>query len=250
MKYIRTYFIWIALIMSACKSQEDPQAKELNNAGVEFMEQQNYSSALIKFQEALPLHQSDENKSKIYRNMSTVYFNMGKADSSRFYARKAYEVVPEGSYLSLVNKAEFNLMDNEIPEAIRLLEQAVAKYKNGVEGLSNLSLIYSGNFDEQYIDLKKALELAKKAYKILPSATNEEQIAAIYHQMHDYSHAIKLYSKLMKAYPENKLYQFNAGLSLYESGQIDEGLHWMEEAAARDEYCRELLNELLSENIE
>lgn len=253
MKKIRLPFLCafsVACLLVSCSSKDDPKVKQLNNEGIEFLDQQNYSSALIKFQEALQLEQSDESKSQLYRNLATVYFNMDQPDSSVLYSKKAYESAEKDSYAYYLNKAEYDLMTNKVTEAIQLLEKAMALEPKKMEAYSNLSLIYNGNYGDEFIDLSKALKFARKAYVLNPSPSNEEQLAAVYFQMDDFEKSTEHYLALMKKYPEVKIYQLYAGNSMYSQGKWEEGVALMKEAAARDENCRELFDELMSENVD
>ena len=115
---------------------------------------------------------------------------------------------------------------------------------------SKPSLIFNGNYGDQFIDLSKALKFAQKAYVLNPSPSNEEQLAAVYFQMDNFDKSTEHYLSLMKKYPEVKIYQLYAGNSMYSQGKWEEGVALMKEAAARDETCRELFDELMSENVD
>lgn len=239
----------ISVLISGCGSGNAEKAGKLNNEGIDFMEAQNYSSAKVKFQEALQLEPSAETKSELYRNLSTVFFNLDEMDSSAAYSRKAYEAASPGSYLYLLNKAEYQLMKGKIREAIPLLEKAQAIEPEKMETYSNLNLIYNGNYGEKFMNLPKALKSAQKAFELNASAANQEQLASVYFQLENFNESTWHYTALMKKFPEVQLYRFYAGHSMFLEGKADEGIALMEAAADRDEQCRQMLDELLADNV-
>jgi tetratricopeptide (TPR) repeat protein len=244
---MKIFIISIALIgaLFSCKSKENElKANLLNNNGVDFMEAKNYESAFVKFHEALALKPSKEILIQLYRNLSTVHFYLENADSSIIYSKKAYETAEKNSFYYHLNKGEYMMQKNSIKEALNEFEKAKKKEKGMMELYNNLSLIYDGSYGEEFMDLPKALENAKIAFKLNPSPTMKEQLASIYFEMDDYKKSNKLYKELMTEYPEVKMFQFEYGLSLYFEGNEEEGLTLMEEAAARDSQCKEMLDNL------
>jgi tetratricopeptide (TPR) repeat protein len=240
---------WIVILFSltviSCdQAKNDLKANLLNNTGVDFMENKNYESAYVKFHESLALSPGMETRVQLFRNLSTCHFFLENKDSALHYSKLAYESSKVNSFAYHLNKGEYLMLNNKITPALAEFEKAKAKNGQAMEVYNNLSLIYDGSFGEKYMDLPKALENAKMAYKLNPSPTMKEELASIYFEMDTYEKSNALYQELMNEFPEIKMYQFEYGLSLYFSGDEEKGLEMMEEAAARDTECNEMLNTL------
>lgn len=232
-----------ALLIS-CSNREEEKAIMLNNEGIAMNERTNFSGALLKFREAINLARTAETKSNTYRNMAVTFYNLDELDSSRYYSKRGFEAADKDSYYYYINKAEYQLMSNKTGEAIQLLEKAKQE-RDEMEVYNNLSLIYSGEYGEQYVNPAKALKNALKAYELDPAPALEEQLAGIYFMQDNYSKALEHYATLMKRFPEVQLYKFYTGQSMMFGGQEDKGLALMEEAAARDDECRQMLHDVI-----
>lgn len=237
--------LFLTFIVFSCSTSDDPKALKRISEGNKFLDQKNYSSALIAFKDAQKYDLTDESLAKNYRNISICFKNLNLLDSAKVNAKKAYQNAEEYSYYFFNNSGEALLLDNKLEEAKLQFEKAIKKNELGMEANNNLSLLYSGTYDEKFINLNAAIFYAGKAYDANPTATNKEQMASIYFQMENFKQAAKLFSELSNQFPQVKMHQFNYGQCLYFSGKEDEGIALMEDAAERDELCRELFEELI-----
>ncbi len=244
MKFFQLLFLLLFLV--SCSNPDEKKVIELMQKGNDFLEDRNYSSALVSFKDALKYKMSGEAKAKIYRNIAVVYLYEGNLDTAKHYSQLGVEAAESESYYHLINKGELFLLSNKTKEAIEILEKTKKLKPNEMEVYNNLSLIYAGNYGERFQNINLALENAQKAYKINPIDVNKEQLASVYFQKENFDKALKLFHELMDKHPEVKIYQFYYGQSLYFSGKEDEGIEMMEEAASRDSECKKLLDELIN----
>jgi tetratricopeptide (TPR) repeat protein len=231
-------------LFTSCNDHAEEKAITLNNEGIAMNERTNFSGALLKFREAIGFARTAETKANTYRNLSVTFYNLNELDSSKHYSQLGYQAADKNSYYYYVNKAEYDLLSNKTAEAIQLLEKAKDE-RDEMEIYNNLSLIYSGEYGEDFVDLNKALKNAKKAFELDSAPALEEQLAGIYFMQDNYKKSLEHYSALMKRYPEIQLYKFFTGQAMLFAGDEDKGLELMEEAAARDDECRKMLDEFV-----
>ncbi|MFN5417162.1 MAG: hypothetical protein ACK5B9_08910 [Flavobacteriia bacterium] len=243
MKYFSLLFL--TFIVLSCSKSDDPKALKRISEGNAFLDQKNYSSALIAFKDAQKYDLSVESLAKNYRNISICFSNLEQLDSAKANAKKSFEVAEEYSYLYHNNKGEHILLHNQVEAALKEFRLAEKRDETQMEVWNNMSLIYSGAYDSTYLNLNLAIVYAQKAYDIKQNATNKEQLASVLFQMENFQSAGNLYASLSKEFPQVKMHQFNEGQCLYFAGKEEEGKKMMEEAAERDEKCRLLLEELI-----
>lgn len=234
------------ILLASCGNSDDPKALKLMAEGNRYMDARNFNSAMIRFKEAANLELSDESRSKNYRNIAVTFLYLEEPDSAKKYSKLGFECLESYSYYHLINMAEYELLSKETDKAIKTFEEAKKLKPNEMEVYNNLSLIYAGNYGESFEDLPKALSNAQKAFDLNPNPVNQEQLASVFFQMEKYEKAAEIFHDLGEKYPAVLLYRFYEGQSLYFDGKENEGLELMENAADRDEHCRELFEALVS----
>lgn len=233
----------VALLL-LCFSCEEDKTEALLKEAENYVDEKNYSSALVVYRDALSGELNDEQKVKIWRNLSLCFENTNEQDSAVFYRLKALKNAEKGSYFFQVLKGEDFVAKDKLDQAEKSFLEAEKLDEEGVEALNNLSLLYSGAYDDNHMNLKKALSYAKKAMGLKASTVNKEQLAAVYFQQENFKEAAKLYEQLFEKHPNILLYQFNQGQCLYFSDKEVEGIQLMGEAATRDSECQELLEQI------
>jgi tetratricopeptide (TPR) repeat protein len=247
---MRLLIIFLFFSLFSCNSASDTKKiGELNNEGVSFLESKNYSSALVKFQEALALNPIGETKSQVLRNISTAFFYQDEIDSAKLYSKLAYKSTSKNTYDYHLNYGEYLMLEGKIKSAITEFEKALQINPNNMETYNNFSLIYDGSFGEEFIDDEKALYYSKKAFELNPSPITKEQLAAVYFQQDNYKESNRLFKELMESYPEIKMNQFHYGMSLYFSGNEVDGLKLMYEASLKDSQCSSIFKEMFDSEI-
>jgi tetratricopeptide (TPR) repeat protein len=249
MKINAVFFILILNI--SCSSRNEKKALEMIEKGNEYMDNKNYSSALIQFKNALKFDLSKEIIPLNYRNIAVTFLYLNQADSAKYYSKLGMDCSDKNTYYHYLNKAEYLLLTHNIKEALITFDTAEKLFSNQndpqlMEIHNNLSLIYAGNYGEQFLNLSKSLFHAKKAYKMKNNETNQEQLASVYFQLENFDEAYRLFNDLKNKHPEVKIYQFYTGQTLYFIGKEEEGMKLMKDAADRDIKCNELFLELTS----
>lgn len=176
MKAAQILLLCSLLACSACDDVDDAangagselqqlrqQALQLHNAG--------QSDEAIRQFESIAEHPelSASDKADVLRNISLGYYEAGDYAKSGEYARRAAQLLPEGSPLYLVNMADAELMAGEVEAAISRLEQAYRLEPDSLAVNNVLGLIYLGDNGRQYQDLDKALRHNQAAYRISPN---------------------------------------------------------------------------------
>lgn len=117
---------------------------------------------------------------------------------------------------SLMLLANLQELQKQFEPARGTYEKVLAIVPNYVPALNNLAVLYSENFDQ----LEKAYELAKKAREAVP---NEPRIADTYgwilYKRGEYQEAAKLLSDSAAKLPDNTDVQFHNGIVQYVLGQ-------------------------------
>lgn len=235
----------LSLFVFSCTQKESEKAIDFSKSGVVFLEAQNYSSAMEQFQAALKIAATDTLKSTLYRNISTCFYYQDEIDSAVRYSKLAFEILPDSDVHFWLNQGEYFLLNDHIQKAIQSFEKGLKIDSNQPEILSNLAIIYSGNYGEKFMNLNQALDVAKKAISRSNSTSNQELLGSIYLELDQYEKAKLIYQKLYAENPTVKMYQFKHGLSMYFLGDEDSGIEAMKEAADRDDACRLLFESIV-----
>jgi tetratricopeptide (TPR) repeat protein len=236
------FIVFIFLI--SCEVENNPRAVKLVNEGVKKMDLREYSKALTLFREAMKLNMNDELAAITFRNLSIVYQDLEDFDSAIKYAQKGYETAPNDTYIYYINRAEFNLLKNDVHTAINDLNSAKLLSPDKMEVYHTLCLIYSGEYGDAYFNPELSEFYAKKSFKISPSEITKEQLGSVYFQNEKYVQAVKVFTELYFSDPSNKKYEFYLGQSLYFAGDERGGEKHMKQAADRDETCKAMYHEI------
>lgn len=242
---MRVRIIIAVLFVVSCSIQDDEKSIKLIQQGNDYLNRKNYFSALLAYQDADQYKLSKETKAKNYRNISICFSGLNERDSAIFYAKKAYESAPDQSYIRALNQAEYFLLLHQEMKALNLLKEIANKNADQMEVHNALSLVYSGSYNEGYLDLNKALYHAKKAYALKANSTNKEQLASVYFLLDNFIRSSELFQELTQEFPEIMLYEFNYGQSLYFMGEEGRGIELMEHAAERDAVCKQMFLDLV-----
>ncbi len=243
--------IFLCLIFVSCREISDPKAELLFKAGTKYLTKNEYKPALLEFRRALNLEISESLQATIFRNMSIAFQNLNISDSASFYSQKGYEIAPSDSYIFYINRAEYNLLNNDIHKAIQDLKNAKRLDPNQMEVYHTLCLIYSGEYGDAYFEPQLSEFCAKKSVKLKPSNETKEQLGSIYFQNEKYVDAVKIFTELYSKEPTNKRYEFFLGQSLYFAGDERGGENHMKKAAERDTECKAMYHEIfeIGQNI-
>lgn len=246
---MRTIIFTIGIILLvSCSNHTAEEAKALNDEGVTMMDREEYDKASALFHQAL--NKGDLPKdlnAGILRNLSLLHSFQNRKDSALLFAKQGYENADADSYFYFLNKAEYLLLTGNIQEAIVHYEKAKKIKSNEMAIYNSLGMIYSGSYGDDYTDYNKALENNLKAYDISPREPLEEALATSYMNLEKYKESIPFWESLIAKNPSKMEYHFQLGVAFLFSGKEEEGEKKLEYAADRDENCRRMLDEMLTE---
>lgn len=244
----KVFFIFMLIALGACTNKAAENAKKLNDEGVSFLDREEYEKAANSFRGALSQGNLNADlEAGILRNLSLLFSFQNEKDSARFYAKKAFARTEKGTYYHLLTKAELALLEEDISAAKENFEKAKALQPDEMAIYNSLGMIYSGKYGNAYQDFNKALENNKKAYEISKREPLADALATSYMNLEKYKESIPLWESLIKENPAKMEYHFQLGVALLFSGKASEGEEKMEYAAARDENCRRMLEEMIAE---
>ncbi len=244
----RFIFFSFILVLASCSNKAAEKAKKMNDEGVTFLDKEEYQKAANSFHSALNQGSLDADlEAGILRNLSLLHSFQENSDSAKIYARKASSIAEKDSYYYYLTKAELALLEQDVPEAKENFENAKTLKPDEMAIYNSLGMIYSGKYGAEYENLDKALENNKKAYEISQREPLADALATSYMNLERYEESIPLWEALIKENPSKMDYHFQLGVAMLFSGREGEGEEKMEYAAARDENCRRMLNEMIAE---
>ena len=232
------------LIFTACNEENDPKAEAFFRAGTKKIESNETENALLNFRSALRFKSTELLQATIYRNMSIAFQNIEQLDSASYYSQRGYKVAPEYSYIFYINRAEYNLLTNNVFASIKDLKLAISLDPKQMEVYHSLCLIYSGEYGDAYFNPSLSEFYAKKSYKLKPSKTTKAQLGSIYFQNEKYKEAVSIFKELYTKEPTNKKFEFFLGQCLYFDGNEKLGETHMKSAADRDGECKLMYSEI------
>lgn len=236
------------LSLAACTNKTAEQAKKYNDDGVAFLDKEEFEKAANAFHLALGQGEiSADLRAGILRNLSLLHSFQGQKDSAMMYAEKAFDIAEKDSYYFYLTKAENALLQENVEMAIENFEKAKKMQPDEMPIYNSLGMIYSGKHGAKYEDFQKALVNNKKAYELSKREPLIDALATSYMNLEMYKESIPLWEKLIEKNPARMEYHFQWGVSLFFSGEEEKGEEKMEFAAARDENCRRMLNEMIAE---
>jgi tetratricopeptide (TPR) repeat protein len=242
------YFFVIFCLLVACGSHEIEEATTLNDEGVALMDKEEYDKALVLFMQALNKKDlPNDLNAGILRNLSILYSFQNQKDSALLYAKLGFEKADVDSYFYFLNKAEYHLLTDKVDLAKNNFERAKELKPDEMAIYNSLGMIYSGTYGDEYVNFNKALENNLQAYGIVQREPLAEALASSYMNLERYAESIPLWEKLIGENPSKMEYHFQLGVAFLFSGREEEGEKKMDYAAERDEYCRQMLNEMLAE---
>ncbi len=241
MKLLNIVFIY--LFCFACTQKKQLPESSIRK-GVALIDREEYQMAIDYFNTLTTSEIDELSKAVIYRNMSISFQYLGQLDSAIYYAKKSFVESPEDSFEFYLNKADYNLLINHASEALQNLDEAKRIDPKRQEIYNRYCSVYSGEYGEVFFEPELAEKNAVIACRIKPSRIVREQLGSIYFQNEKYKHSARIFSELMKQYPENKKYTFYTGQAIYFDGHENKGMNLMRQAADRDDSCRVMFQEI------
>lgn len=232
------------LFLFSCKNglkQED--AIQINQEGIGFMNAGQYQQALQSFFRAIASPRlSKEDKGTIYRNIALTYVELDIKDSAAHFSTLAAKCYRKNSYDYLLNMSEVELLSGKTSSALNLLLKAVKIDPEDMAVNNSLGLIYLGDYDEDLIDLDKALMYNSKAFEISGSRVTEDVLGRTFYKMENYEKAETHYAHLLKDYPDMASYLVNMGMIKYRLKKRNEAEVYFEKGIRQDSSYKETIS--------
>lgn len=243
MKKVFLLGMMLCLLFFSCRQMpNESDAVELNQKGIDYMNEGNYEQALKEFTQAISNNQLDKvSKGTIYRNIALTYSELGKTDSSIHFYTIAAKLYPRNSYDYLVNMAGVDLLTNKTANGLSRLLKASALDPEDLSVNNSLGLIYLGDYGEEFTDPEKALPYNKKANQISSSRITEDILGRNYYDLKDYATAEMYYEKIHNQYPEIVSYALSTGMIKYKLKKIAEAELLFKKVLAKDSSYKETI---------
>jgi two-component system, NarL family, sensor kinase len=209
-----------ALVLSKKINNLRCHAISLGSLGVCYIELNKFDSAIIIFEQSIPLYRQLKDTVKeasVLGNIGNVYLHKkNNVTAIDYYIRSArlWETASNQQWLPMLYANITGLLNDqqEYTRAIEFGNKAVATSRklgntqSEINGILNLSESYGRleNFEKQYELLQEVLGLTKKS-------ENSEQIASVYNSLGDYHHKKKQYQIALNNYLEGHSYTQKLG---------------------------------------
>lgn len=226
------YFLFT---LSSCLQNGNDKAVKLNNVGLAHLNNLQYDSALVFFKNAVSQKNiSMANNVNINRNIAITYAEMEWPDSAKVFYKKAAEASVKGSYDYLVNRADVEILNQNISQAITYLQSAWEINNKRVDVNNNLGLIYLGEYGEAYYNPDKALRYNLAAYSINNDRNTQFVLAKNYYQLKNYNKALKLFESLHQQFPNYSTYLISLIIVNEDAGHTKQSATLLEELKQSD----------------
>jgi tetratricopeptide (TPR) repeat protein len=181
--------------------------------GMMFMEQGEYSRAIIEFQEAI---ENGSNSAEVYHSISEGYWMIQKYDKSIYYALKAIEKDPiVADYKISLGKKYIAL--NDLNSSLEIFEALAQNQTNNAE-----ILFIIGDLKSQLKDIDGALVYYQEAYDKDNSLTLALEVASQLAMEFNHRDAALVTKKLLLSNPSNPEYLKLYIESIAQKNNLDE----------------------------
>ncbi len=234
-KYLLSILLVVVLAASCGTYMPESEAIKLNAEGLAEMNHGRMQNAIDKFKlAATSTVLSKASKTTIYRNIAQSYVETGDLDSALRYFNIVAELYEKNTYHYLVNKADVELLNKNIPTAIVLLNRAYKLEPNDLAVNNNLGIIYMGYYNEDYIDYEKALPYNQKTYEINVDRISQQILGQNYFHLGKLEDAELHYETLNKQYGDLLDMPFFLGVIKYKLGKKEEAEELWQKVVAED----------------
>jgi tetratricopeptide (TPR) repeat protein len=233
----------ILMILFSCDHiPTENDAVEINQRGIVYMNAGKYDSALSYFLKAIQNPKlSKISKGTIYRNIAITYSELVNVDSAVHYSTLASKCYRKNSFNYLVNLADVDLHVRKTGDALNKLIKAVNIEPGEMSVNNSLGLIYLGEYDDVFTDLKKALEYNSKAFELDNSRVIEEVLARNYYKLDDFENAQLHYTHLLGEHPDLVTYPLYMGMIKHKMRKMVEAENFFEKVILMDSSYKETI---------
>lgn len=242
---MRTVLLGLLIVILTSCNRDVDFVEERNNRGVEWMDQRQWKLAQKVLEEARTRPLADSAlHCALHRNLSRVYQALHQMDSAKSTADRAHVYAPVDSYYYWLTKGELALLNNQCEDAETYLLQAAQKDQSEMIAYNLLGVLYSGKYDEEWLDYQKSLKYNKMAYETAPRPALAEALAVSYMNVGEYANSLPLWREVRAHQPQEPIHAFREGVALYNAGEKEKGKSQMQATLAQCEPCRDWFNQM------
>ena len=203
----------VKLEKNSQNDEQDLSGVQFFMDGMMFMEQGEYSRAIIEFQEAI---ENGSNSAEVYHSISEGYWMIQKYDKSIYYALKAIEKDPiVADYKISLGKKYIAL--NDLNSSLEIFEALAQNQTNNAE-----ILFIIGDLKSQLKDIDGALVYYQEAYDKDNSLTLALEVASQLAMEFNHRDAALVTKKLLLSNPSNPEYLKLYIESIAQKNNLDE----------------------------
>ncbi len=152
----------------------------------------NYEESISYFERAL---QVDPKHTASYREMASVYNEIGDTDTALYTYQKVIELKPE-YWEGYKDLGVYHLSNGDFDSAIQNFEEVVNITPNNSKALSNLGIAYFYKGDNA-----KAREMFEESLELDENPLTANNLAGLYYADEMYSEAADMYKIVLEEYP-------------------------------------------------
>lgn len=192
--------------------QINPRSMQHFMDGQFYLNEGNYSMAILEFQDAL---RYDSNVGTIHLSLGECYWHLGKPDLAEYHLKQAIDFDPDDLEARELLAGQY-VMRNELGRA---KEQFTFLYKQNPENVEYILTL--ADLEKMNQELEKALQLYRKAYEMDPKLHHVlAAVIEIHLSQKDYDSALKTLNELIAVDPENVQYRLALADIAVELGNI------------------------------
>lgn len=198
-KFLVIFFILFGVVVAAAASKNIEEAVlKKNDNGLQLIEKSsNYGEAAKIFDQAARESNDNENKIEILKNAAYSYVTNDDLSSALTKFKEALGLTQTGTYDYYLISGEIALIEEKPRVALYNFNQALSIHPNEYQVNNSLAIFYAGLDDEtsSFVDYQKAVEYGEVANRLNPSETAKTNLGIIYVLSENFDKAISLLLK-------------------------------------------------------
>jgi len=210
----------------------DDDAVNTNNQAMTAYDSGDSSQAIPQFEQAYEQATTNETKITTLVNLAYAYQAEGETDKSIEAFKKALTFTSNNSYDYYLISGEIADLENKPNSAYLAFTKANEINPEGFQANNALALLYLDLYDTapQYLDYKKALFYAQKAYNLNDSQIAKENLALAHYFNENYTQTISLLSSINIS--NKPMYAYFLGLAYAQTDQVSNAKYYLKQAIA------------------
>jgi len=205
--------------------------------GIEMLDKRDFNQAETLLKKALKSFDVNDKDDlgDIYHYLGIISEKKGDTQDAIGNYQRAIGKYKADSADYILMRASINVLQNELPEAIRNLETVLQLEPGNFHANKKLGLIYLGDMDNALSDYQKALVYNEKAYALQVNNDTAYNVARNYYFLQRENDALPLFSSLLNTDRDNAYVRYYLGMINYNQGNLKKAKSFMLDAVTIDE---------------